>query len=564
MRRKVLAIALAALVAVDTSALAYTLIRPAKNPQQPLRWPEGAQPVVMRLNDQIGPGLPNLATGSDPLGAIQRSLAKYPAASSVQVQSGSTAIASVGMDGVNIISFADTTDNRSAFEMAGGDAVIGLTISFFADSDLVEADLLFNPAVQFTTVLSTDAALQDANEVDVEAVATHELGHVIGLHHTGVESATMWPLSSVLQRTLDADDIAGARTLYPPGSGRGAVQGRVMLGADGAFGAHVVAVDPSGVLAASALTLLDGSYAIEQLPPATYRVYVEPLDGPQSVPPYPAAPCIDLGNLSGAGIYSQSTLDTDFVTHSDDNVVVTADHITMHNFSLPHSKPTLNPVQIGPAVVPGDGSFSASISGVALGVTAGSTQWVAVAGPGIAQVPVAGVDFGPGITVDSTIDPGPFTCNGSPLPTMLLRITVDPSAPVGGRAIGFVNENQRAEFTGAVRIVATGPTPTSLPVSTTTPLPTGSPTRTQTSAPTNTPTGMATSGPSDTPTRPGCVGDCDDSGRVAVDELVKGVNIALANADLSTCSAFDANGDHKVTVDELVQAVNAALNGCPT
>jgi hypothetical protein len=49
---------------------------------------------------------------------------------------------------------------------------------------------------------------------------------------------------------------------------------------------------------------------------------------------------------------------------------------------------------------------------------------------------------------------------------------------------------------------------------------------------------------------------------VAVDELVKGVNIALGNVLLDGCLPFDTNRDRMVTVDELVAAVNAALNGC--
>ena len=48
-----------------------------------------------------------------------------------------------------------------------------------------------------------------------------------------------------------------------------------------------------------------------------------------------------------------------------------------------------------------------------------------------------------------------------------------------------------------------------------------------------------------------------------VDELVKGVNIALGLLDVSECEAFDRNGDGSVTVDELVAGVNYALNGCP-
>lgn len=61
-----------------------------------------------------------------------------------------------------------------------------------------------------------------------------------------------------------------------------------------------------------------------------------------------------------------------------------------------------------------------------------------------------------------------------------------------------------------------------------------------------------------------CVGDCDGNGAVTVDELVRGVNIALGNALLTDCQSLDNDHNNIVTVDELVLAVNAALNGCPT
>ncbi len=61
-----------------------------------------------------------------------------------------------------------------------------------------------------------------------------------------------------------------------------------------------------------------------------------------------------------------------------------------------------------------------------------------------------------------------------------------------------------------------------------------------------------------------CVGDCDGNGVVAVNELIRGVNINLENADLSTCPAMDANGDGSVAINELIQAVNNNLNGCPS
>ena len=60
----------------------------------------------------------------------------------------------------------------------------------------------------------------------------------------------------------------------------------------------------------------------------------------------------------------------------------------------------------------------------------------------------------------------------------------------------------------------------------------------------------------------GCVGDCGADGTVTIDDLIKGVNLALANDGVGTCPSLDINGDSVVTIDEIIQAVNAALDGC--
>lgn len=80
--------------------------------------------------------------------------------------------------------------------------------------------------------------------------------------------------------------------------------------------------------------------------------------------------------------------------------------------------------------------------------------------------------------------------------------------------------------------------------------------------PSATPQATATGSPNPTVAPSGCSGDCDGGGNVTVDEVVTGVNIALGDAEVSACDAFDVNSDALVTVDEIVTAVNAALNGC--
>ncbi len=59
-----------------------------------------------------------------------------------------------------------------------------------------------------------------------------------------------------------------------------------------------------------------------------------------------------------------------------------------------------------------------------------------------------------------------------------------------------------------------------------------------------------------------CVGDCNDDGVVAINELIIGVNIALGSAELSECPSYDIDGNSSVGINELITAVNNALGSC--
>ena len=53
--------------------------------------------------------------------------------------------------------------------------------------------------------------------LDIETVALHELGHLLGLAHSDVPGSVMWPTVSTnyTLRTLQPDDLAAIRALYP-------------------------------------------------------------------------------------------------------------------------------------------------------------------------------------------------------------------------------------------------------------------------------------------------------------------------------------------------------------
>src|SRR5215475_11198096 len=59
-----------------------------------------------------------------------------------------------------------------------------------------------------------------------------------------------------------------------------------------------------------------------------------------------------------------------------------------------------------------------------------------------------------------------------------------------------------------------------------------------------------------------CVGDCDGTNEVEINNLILGVNIALGAQPVRACEAFaDARGEVHIT--QLIMGVNNALTGCP-
>lgn len=115
MNRTVLAAASVALIAVQAGAYTFplhnhngTLVRP--------HWPGNALPVIMQINDQTGPSLPNVTDDSDPMGALTRALRRWPTVCGVSFQQKSTSVASGGNDGINLITFAATSKNQQALD----------------------------------------------------------------------------------------------------------------------------------------------------------------------------------------------------------------------------------------------------------------------------------------------------------------------------------------------------------------------------------------------------------------------------------------------------------------
>jgi hypothetical protein len=105
--------------------------------------------------------------------------------------------------------------NVMFFRNVSNGGVIATTYSWWESSGkALDSDVVFwDGGFKFYTGTSGCSS-----GVYIEDVATHELGHALGLGHSSASDATMYStytLCTQAKRTLASDDIAGAKALYP-------------------------------------------------------------------------------------------------------------------------------------------------------------------------------------------------------------------------------------------------------------------------------------------------------------------------------------------------------------
>lgn len=180
--------------------------------------------------------------------------------------------------GIHLILFDE--DDSSGYFPPGSGTVALTPVSYDSGGRIVDADVLFNGSGYSFTTSGV------AGRFDVQTVAAHEIGHLLGLDHTGWAGGTMYPYVApglTTQRSLSLDEVRGMRDAYPA-QGFATISGVVRRASDSSAvaGAHVVARDASGRTAAAALANGTGTFTLEGLEPGSYTVCANPLDQPVS------------------------------------------------------------------------------------------------------------------------------------------------------------------------------------------------------------------------------------------------------------------------------------------
>ena len=233
------------------------------------------------VDPKVSAGLKNrdgayvITPESDPISALKAAMETWNSASggSVDMQLTVSSTSNPTLDFVNILTFDDSAATRSMV----GSAIAVTQNVLTSGGTIVDSDIVFNPAMTFATTPTL-------NCFDLQSIATHELGHTLGLGHSVLGSATMFAYGVPEQtwpRHLSSDDIAFLRDVYPSRP-VGGIFGTLAFSSGKSFpAAAVLFISPASgeVVASSSVSgsfvtggLLPGDYLVVATPPSMFNL----------------------------------------------------------------------------------------------------------------------------------------------------------------------------------------------------------------------------------------------------------------------------------------------------
>jgi hypothetical protein len=374
-----------------------------------LAWPQTAFPIGYKMDQRLVGALGGV-------NAIERGFEAWSAIPNTRVAfrgDGTSSGLRAAKDGQNVITVADDLfDNQRA---------VAITTNWDDRGVLIESDIQIDPEMI-------------GGVYNIQQAITHEIGHLLGLDHSGVLSAVMYPFVSRgnADVELDSDDRVAIAAMYSAVDETrlgGALRGRVAGDGGGIFAAQVVAMNERGEAVATALTNSAGEFTLTGLPEGDYRIYAEPLDGP-----------VDTRNLSP---YWRQGNASSFPTQFFEGGAVTVRNgqVTGNLFVNTAGAVELNPRWIG---VGQRGASTFTLSATAPYVRTGQIVAIAVAGDGMT----------PGVTTYEIVSPGlrrvsDFRYAGN---YVYADWEVAADAPPGSMVVLVRRGNDTAALTGALRL----------------------------------------------------------------------------------------------------------------
>jgi hypothetical protein len=183
----------------------------------PARWfePDSDSPVSMRINSAGEPLAPT--QGFEQVRAAFQAWSTVPGSSFRYADGGFTTAGGFNGDGVSAVSFGDPEGEIQNPTRCAGTLGLGgfyssgqtRTVNGTTFHKITEGDVVFNDGWDGCGFYESFANLAE--------VATHELGHVLGLGHSSDPDATMYSTAHWDGRgaALRADDENGLRAIYP-------------------------------------------------------------------------------------------------------------------------------------------------------------------------------------------------------------------------------------------------------------------------------------------------------------------------------------------------------------
>lgn len=330
----------------------------------------------------------------------------------VEFRDGGIATAPAGRDGRNSVSISDNLFGDSGF--------MAYTTNWFEDDGrILEADI------------QIDGSMLNGG-VNLEALIQHEIGHLLGLDHSAVISAVMYPyVGEVDMGGLDSDDRIAISTIYPkdPQNAGHALRGEVRDMNGGVFGAQVVALNHDGSPVATGLTNAAGQFELTGLPEGQYTLYAEPLDGP-----------VEASNMSGVWRDGRTGFRTQFL--GGQSFKVQADHVQAHVVLQIDSRPSgLNPRWVGAFPT---NSSDIVLSAIPSQITPGETITIAVGGDGFLSGVTSFEVLGEGVSRVSDFKYGPNY--------LFANFQIAKDIPATSLVIRVSNGDEATALTGALRV----------------------------------------------------------------------------------------------------------------